>query len=180
MSFANEGLRPHDAGDEESPLQQFDELELTADESAELEEIMDRLRAIADVVDAPPPIVTELAKAAFETRNLDDELALLTADSDVDVLELVRSVVAEPRMVSFETATVSVELQLDHLEGSVTVRGLVVGAVGQIVLDTGNQRIGATIDERGWFVVDGVPTGALRLRLVGVDGVNVTTEWITT
>ncbi len=184
MSFANDGQRSPDPG-VSLPLsdmtgQEPVEIALSAEDEAELDAIMDQLRSIGDTVDPPPPIAYELARAAFETRNLDDELAILTADSDVDELELVRSVQVEPRMVSFETATVSVELQLDHDDDLITVRGLVIGAVGQVLLETGHQRITAKLDERGWFVVTNLRGGALRLRLLGVDGGNVTTEWITT
>ena len=121
-----------------------------------------------------------LAQAAFETRDLDAELAVLTADSDVDVLELVRSVQAPPRMVSFETESVTIELQLDRSDHGFTVRGLVVGAVGDIALDTGDRRRTVRLDDRGWFVAENVSSGALRLRVDGADGSHVTTEWITT
>lgn len=147
---------------------------------ADLDELMDRLRMISDQLDPPPSIVTELARAAFETRNLDAELAVLTADSEFDVLELVRSVATEPRMVSFETDAVTVELQLDRQDSELTVRGLVVGGIGEIILDTGDRRTPAQLDDRGWFLVEGLPAGALRLHIQGADGANITTSWITT
>lgn len=146
-------------------------------EELELDAILDRLRSIADEVDGVPPIVYALARAAFETRNLDAELAVLTADSQFDQLELVRSVAIEPRMVAFETDSVTVELQLDRHETMATVRGLVMGAVSEIVLDTGETRQPAVLDDRGWFLAE-VPVGPLRLRIRAADGTNVTTAWI--
>jgi hypothetical protein len=185
MSYTNDNRRPPQPEDTGSAadIDVSSDIELSADDlnnEPELEAIMDRLREIGLTLDAPPPLVAELARAAFETRDLDAELAVLTADSEFDVLELVRSVQAEPRMVSFETESITVELQLDRQDSSLVVRGLVVGAVGEIVLDTGDQRITAQLDERGWFLADDVPAGALRLRIRGADGSNVTTEWITT
>lgn len=148
---------------------------------AELDELMASLRTIADTVDAPPPIVSELAYAAFETRDLDAELAVLTADSAVDELELVRSVATEPRLVSFETPELTVEVQIEQ-DGDVrTVRGLVLGAGdarGTIEVQSGDFRRTAAVDERGWFVLERVPPGPLRLRLMTEGGPVVTTEWI--
>lgn len=179
MSFTSKNERP--AGGSDPVADEFAALDETVDlDDPELLEIENRLRQIADVLDEPPSIVAELARAAFETRDLDAELAVLTADSAFDDLELVRSVQAEPRMVSFETDSITVELQIDQVGEQLTVRGLVVGAVGEVVLDSGDQRTSAQLDDRGWFLVEGVPAGALRLRLHGVDGGNVTTEWITT
>ena len=122
----------------------------------------------------------ELARAAFETRDLDAELASLTADSEFDAVELVRSVAVEPRMVSFETDELTVELQLDRRGAAVAVRGLVIGAVTRVELETGSARTEAGLDEQGWFFVESVPAGALRLRLTTPGGGHVTTEWITT
>jgi hypothetical protein len=175
-------VQPEDtaAGDTASAAEASEDAVRDDISEPELDEILDRLRMIAGEFDAPPSIVAELARATFETRNLDAKLAVLTADSDFDVLELVRSVAVEPRMVSFETDSVTVELQLDRHDSELTVRGLVVGAVGEITVDTGDQRTPAQLDDRGWFLVEGVPTGALRLRVHGADGINITTEWITT
>lgn len=144
----------------------------------ELEALMDRLRFIAGDVDAPPPLVADLARAALETRDLDAELAVLTADSDIDTLELVRSVAVAPRMVSFETDAVTIELQLDRHETSLTLRGLVVGAAGSIMIETADRQLDATVDDRGWFLVEDIPVGALRLRFAASDGSHVSTPWI--
>ncbi len=147
---------------------------------AELDDLLVRLRTVADYLDAPPPIVDELARAVFETRDLDAELAVLIADSEFDTLELVRGPTAEARLIAFETDSVTVDLQLErHDGGTLTLRGLLVGAVGEVVVDTGRTQTTHPLDDRGWFVAEGVTATALRLRLRNADGGGVTTAWIT-
>ncbi len=150
-----------------------------SDSDSEFGEVeLQALRRIADECDAPPSIVDELAMAAFETRNLDLQLACLIADSE-NGSELVRSVATGPRMVSFEVGEVSVELQLGHTENGIAINGLVIGTAGVVVIQTPTESFEAAIDDAGWFSHEGVVTGALRLRLSGRNG-GIVTEWITT
>lgn len=153
-------------------------------DDAELDGLMLRLRDIADRFDAPPPIVTDLARAAFETRDLDAELAVLTADSAVDTLALVRSAVIAPRMVSFETASVGVELEISDADGHVEVRGLITGPdsseTARVEIHVGAVRRPVPVDAAGWFQVRDLPVGALRVRIAGLTGGAVTTPWIAT
>lgn len=151
-----------------------------------LDALMDRLRVLAET-DAPPPLVAVLARAAFETRDLDAELAVLTADSAVDELALVRGAdtATMPRMLSFETDAVGIELQIEHSGDTVAVRGLVTGIDEtrpgiRLDLDTANGSIELAVDPHGWFSATDVSPGALRLRLHGAVGGPVTTPWIST
>jgi hypothetical protein len=151
-----------------------------------LDVLMDRLRALGER-DAPPALVDTLARAAFETRDLDAELALLTGDSSVDAVALVRGTgtAVAPRMLSFETDTVGIELELDHTGDTVAVRGLITGidpgrSGPALELDTGTERIPLAIDPHGWFRATDVPVGMLRLRLTGPDSGAVLTPWIST
>ena len=144
----------------------------------EYDDLMDRLRIIGASIDPLPSLVTDLAYAAFETRDLDAELAALTADSAVDNAQLVRgAAVAAPRMVSFEAESVTVELQVERGSDTAQLRGFVVGAVA-VTLETATTRRPVELDEHGWFLVEEVPFGALRLRLERPDGRHVSTEWI--
>ena len=167
----------------------------TADDP-ELDDIELTLRAIADHVDPVPSIVDELARAALETRNLDAQLAALTADSilaagtrgevsdSADAGDLVgagpvlRAGHSASRMVVFETEDVTVELEIDTADAGVTVRGLLIGTGGAVELETPSSRTRVPVDAQGWFSLGGLPSGALRLRVVGTDGRRVTTEWI--
>ena len=88
------------------------------------EELMGRLRRIADEVDAPPDLVAEAARGAFLTRRLDAELAELVSDSDLTTSG-VRG--AGPRALAFELRDLTLELQLEDGPDGLGVRGLVIG-----------------------------------------------------
>lgn len=153
-------------------------------DDAALDDLMERLRVLGDH-DAPPPLVDELARAAFETRDLDARLAVLTADSDVERLVLVRSADAAPRMLSFETEEVGIELQIERAGDGVAVRGLLSGidpgrGDATLEVDTGGDRTRVDIDPHGWFHAPALATGLLRLRLADPATGTTTTPWIST
>ncbi len=150
----------------------------------ELDALMERLRTLGRI-DDPPPLVDTLARAAFETRDLDAELAQLTTDSAVDQLALVRTAATTPRMLSFETAAVGIDLEIDHADDAVTVRGLVTGvdpdASGlTLMLDTADRRIPLSLDPHGWFRAADVPIGVLRVRLSVPGAAAVVTPGVST
>ena len=139
------------------------------------DELIERLRGLADQVEAPPAWTAEAAVAALATRRLDGELAALVLDSATDETALARGDDDEVRMVSFEAPAVSVELQIHHS----SVRGLVTGASGEVTIEGGAAALSVPIGADGWFTVDRVPPGRLRLRLRADGGMSVTTSWIT-
>lgn len=141
-----------------------------------------RLRTLAQEADAPPSLVVDAARAAFLTRDLDAELAELVADSAVDDPALVtRAIVSDVRMLSFECGDVTVELDVEADTTARTVRlhGLVVGAVGQVVIVRSDAQWELPLDEDGRFDSDTMPAGPLRLVLTTADGRRVTTSWVT-
>jgi hypothetical protein len=143
------------------------------------DELMDRLRRIADDVDAAPELVAESARAAFATRHLDDELAELLHDSELTPSQGVRDVHPGPRLLSFEVGEVSLELQINEVQGRLAVRGIAVGAVGDAEIETtttGSRT--AQIDDRGSFRVQDLPAEPLRVRVHAAGGQAVTTGWI--
>lgn len=142
------------------------------------DELVDRLRTIAVRVDSPPDFVTDLARAALSTRRIDDVLAELVHDSMTDTLALARGDDEQLRLLSFEHGAVSIELQVHTVGNAVSVRGLVSGATGEVVVQTATSSRSAPIDEEGWFTANSLPTGLLRLRLCTGD-TTVTTSWIT-
>jgi len=144
------------------------------------DELMQRLRRIADEVDAPPELVAETARAALSTRRLDEELAELLHDSDLTTPQLVRGA-GGPRSLSFETVAVSLELQIEQADSDITVSGVVSGSSGEVTVETttaGPRR--AQIDDNGWFRVANLPAGALRVHVTATDGSGMTTRWIRT
>jgi hypothetical protein len=141
------------------------------------EELMERLRRIADEVDAPPELVEESARAAFLTRRLDAELAELVSDSDLTTSG-VRG--AGPRALAFELRDLTLELQLDEGPDGLAMRGLVIGMTGpvHVEVDTPGSSSSAETDESGWFSVADVPRGPVRVRLQLSDDVEVSTGWL--
>jgi hypothetical protein len=140
--------------------------------------LMERLRSIADRVDGPPEFVEEFARAALSTRRIDSELAELIMDSATGTPALARDDPETVRLLSFETASVSIELQVHDTAETATLRGLVAGAVGEVVVETAHGRHTALIDADGWFTVDGLELGLMRLRMRAEDGTAVTTSWV--
>lgn len=144
------------------------------------DELMQRLRRIADDIDAPPELVAESARAAFSMRRLDEELAELLHDSDLATPQVVRGA-RGPRTLSFETVAVSLELQIEQADGAVTVSGVVSGASGDVTVETTTAAPRtARIDDNGWFRIADVPAGPLRVHVTTTDGGAVTTRWIQT
>jgi hypothetical protein len=139
--------------------------------------LLDRLRRIAAELDDPPDHVERAARAALSTRRLDHQLAELIADS-AEVQTAARAGEPSIRLLTFETATVSLELQVDEVAGRRSVHGHVTGATGEAVVETASDTRTAAIDDRGWFAVDDLPAGVIRIRLRAADGTGVSTGWV--
>ncbi len=145
------------------------------------DDLIERLRRIAGEVDAPPELVAETARAAFTMRRLDEELAELLHDSADATSQLVRGEASGPRVLSFETAAVSLELQIEETAGRITLSGVVSGSSGGATIEiTTTEPRTAQIDDSGWFRVENLPAGLLRVHVTAADGGGVTTSWIRT
>jgi DNA-directed RNA polymerase specialized sigma24 family protein len=140
------------------------------------DELMERLRDVADELDPVPEAVLRDARTALSSRLLDHELAVLLGDSAM-AGTAVRG--GGPRLLSFRAGPVALELQLDEVGEQLSLRGQVTGAAGEVQVETATDRRRVPIDAEGWFVVPDLPTGAVRLRLVAVDGTAVSTSWVT-
>jgi hypothetical protein len=79
------------------------------------------LRRVLDLVEPVPAQSLELARAAFDWRTMDAELAELVADSAVDAVAVRAE--GQPRLVTFEHGEDAIELEI-HLRG---VGRLIVG-----------------------------------------------------
>ncbi len=136
--------------------------------------LVERLRALAAAADAPPEHVEEAARAALETRTLDDLARLLTAPTP-DEAVLTRADPGGVRFLAFASDDVVLDLQVDAEGGVATVRGLVHGAAGPVTLEVhGGASVSAEVDEAGYFTVTGLPAGAPAAR---VRAGGTTTEW---
>jgi hypothetical protein len=138
--------------------------------------LMNRLRTIAARVDGPPDMVGEAARAALSMRRLEGELAELMLDTPAEAGQVRGD--ERIRLLAFHTDTASLELQVHEIDGAVTLRGLVTGASGEVVVQTPRDQRTAPIDAGGWFTVDGLLQGMVRLRVRADDGTVVTTRWV--
>jgi len=142
------------------------------------DELLARLAHVVEEADPVPAGVTEAALAALATRTLDAELAELVEDSALGTLTAVRDGGADTRMLSFESAGLTVELQVRADGATRAVRGLVAGAVGEVTAQTRDTERTAPVDEGGWFSLDGLPPGPVRLRMRATGGAAVVTSWV--
>lgn len=142
------------------------------------DELIDRLRLVAATVDAVPETVEANARAAFASRLIGYELAELLADSATATAGAVRSDDPRLRLLSFHTPTVSVELQVEYGVGRMSLRGQVTGVCRDVELEMTTGRHPVSVDGDGWFAVDDIPAGTVRLRLRADDGTPVTTSWL--
>ncbi len=138
-----------------------------------------RLRRLAAEHDAPPDDVVTAAKAAWELRDLDAELAALVADSWTDAEALATRGPADTvRMLSFDLdgLTVDVDVERDATNHTVRIRGLAAGLRGDLdVVHPDGRR---SVETRaGHFDAEGVPVGRVRLEFSTDDGRRVTTAW---
>lgn len=141
------------------------------------DQLMAMLRESAAEYDPVPELVIETARAALSTRRLDEEFAELLMDSAATP-GLVRADEDDVRLLSFGTERVSVELQLQLSGATVSVRGLVFGASGELTIEQSDARHTVPIDTDGWFALTGLPRGATRMHLNATDGGLVTTGWV--
>lgn len=133
------------------------------------------LLADADVVPEVSEGSLELARAAYDWRTLDVELAELVADSALEPSVALRAA-ATPRLVSFEGRDVSVELEIEVRDESRVITGRLFPrqeATVEVIRLTGAPRAVDT-DVDGRFVVE-VPAGP-----VAFDVLSIRTDWLVT
>ncbi len=135
--------------------------------------LVERLRAAARAAGPTPDAVVERARAAWALRGVDAELAELVSDS-LERAGAVRGPDERVRLLSFEAGGVLIDLQLERSGSVLAVRGVVSGAAGPVEVETPDGRHPATPDDGGWFVVEGVRAGPVRVRAG-----RVVTPWVT-
>lgn len=148
------------------------------------DELLADLRRVASAVDGPPDSVREAGRAAFRTRDVDAELAVLTGDSrSAAGFETVR---ADPApalghwLLSFAGGGVQVDMEVTEQAGRISLVGQFIGASGDdCVLETPGGRRSIAVDDLGRFIADGLAHGPIRLRCRAADGAPITTVWVT-
>jgi hypothetical protein len=143
-------------------------------------ELLERLGAIAAVVDPVPDHLREMSRALFSLRDPDVEL-MIAVEVDTDRLESVRGTSPTSRMHFFEFGELSVDVELTVSGGFCDVVGVVAdpaGSVsGSVTLDTTAASFTTGLDDDGRFELRHIPTGMCRLSLERGSRPKVSTPW---
>jgi hypothetical protein len=145
------------------------------------DELQARLARVVAEIDAVPEEVRQAARAAFGTRDLDGELAVLVADSAHDGFEAVRAGdVLGPRLLSFACGEVQVDLEVSRTGDQLDLTGQVTGAAehGCRLEYPRGATLELDLDSIGRFLVSGIPAGPIRLRCYSAAGAPVLTSWV--
>jgi hypothetical protein len=141
------------------------------------EELLKLVRVMLTGPAAVPPEVVVAARAAFELRSLDAELAALIYDSETDDRLLVgsRATESSARILVFraEESTVEVEFRDGRALGQIDPP-----SAGEVCLESPLAQLGeACIDSAGCFVIEGSFTGMVRIIVQSPDRTQLVTEW---
>jgi len=139
-----------------------------------------QLRTLSAELDPAPDLVVASAKAAWELRDLDAQLATLVADSWIDAqVVATRDSAGTLRMLTFtsEGASIEVDVESDPVTGTRRLRGFVTGVHGDLTVESGAARVVVPIVD-GQFDVDGLAGGPARLSAGGVGGSRIVTTWV--
>jgi hypothetical protein len=138
-----------------------------SDERGRDDELLQELRALIEKADAPPPEVSEFAKAALGWRRLDTDLAELLADSVLDASG-VRSGEGARRL-SFEAGDLSLDLEVRPEGEARQLLGQVApsAAAAAVEVQSGDGELLATAvcDQLGRFRLSLRSGGRVRLRI---------------
>lgn len=143
-------------------------------------ELLERLGAIAAVVDPVPDHVLEMSRALFTFRDPDAEL-MEVVELDGDRLEAVRGTSPTSRMHFFEFGEVSIDVELTVTGEFCEVVGVVADPGGSegtsVTVDTVSASFTTVPDAEGRFDVRRVPAGMVRITLERGTRAKVATPW---
>jgi len=145
--------------------------------------LIERLRRMTSALDGPPASVFDLARAAFLTRDIDGELAILVADSrfaeDFDPVRAYGEPGQGSWLLSFQGGGLRVDMEVaEHADRLVLIGQFTGVDGGDHVLETASGRRPLVVDDLGRFVVEGLDHGRIRLRCRSADGTAITTTWV--
>ncbi|MCW2621286.1 MAG: hypothetical protein JWL64_888 [Frankiales bacterium] len=148
---------------------------MTTPDADPAEQLLSRLREVAQELDPVPDLVVLAAQAAFGLRTVDAQLAELVADS-LDTAGAVRATTTGPRLLSYAWGDLTLELEVSEDGPGRRLLGELTGATGTLMLETTATAHEVRVDPHGRFDVH-VTAGLLRVRCTAEDGTAVTTSW---
>ena len=140
--------------------------------------LADRLRRVATEADPVPAQVLVAARAAFDLRALEADLAELVADSR-DSAALVRGPSGR-RQLAFAAGVVTLDVEVTADGPTRRLLGFAEGTTGPVTARSslpGAEPVTVELDEVGRFLLDGLPAGPTRLSVPGPGGRPVVTPW---
>jgi hypothetical protein len=168
---AGEGDRPEPSRDRQNRLGELDDDQLLA-----------ALGEVLGTSQAPPNWSVELAKASFDLRTADAELAQLTSDSGLATTQSALRSAAGPRLTVFDAEDLSVEIEIEPgaRTGSWRLIGqLIPPAPARIqVRQPRAEPFWVDADELGRFAVDRLRDGPLSLVCTRAGHRPAVTQWI--
>jgi len=135
------------------------------------------LHDLLATVDQVPGAAIQAANAAIGWRDLDADLARLTAESE---LELTHLRGGQPRLLSFSSGQTIIELEVSSVGGVARLLGqLDPPQEAEITVESATEVRGAQADRHGRFSVDDLTADWLRVIVVpAADGAaRSVTEW---
>ena len=139
----------------------------------------DRLMAQLRAIELAQPVSErslELARAAFDWRTLDAELAELVADSALAPPGAVRAV-GQPRLVTFEGSNLAIELEIEPRGEGRLITGRLLPpqpAAMELVRPDGERRA-VEVDAHGRFSAELAGGGPVAFRVL-----SLRTDWLVT
>jgi hypothetical protein len=133
------------------------------------------LRRVLDAVDPVPARSLELARAAFDWRTMDAELAELVADSAIAGDLVAVRAEGQPRLVAFEHGDDSIELEIhERGQGRLIVGQLDPEQAADVALvRPDRERILARADSAGRFSFELAAGGPVML-----EALSLRTDWL--
>src|SRR5262245_17128210 len=157
------------------------------DENNNDDALLDRLRRVVAEADPMPVEVLLAAEAAFTTRDLDGELAVLVADSADALSDLAFEPVragtpgsGASRLLSFAGGGVQIDLEVNEHGDRLDLFGQFTGASPDgCVLEhaTAGPRP-LDVDSLGRFIISDARRGPMRARCRSATGARVLTAWV--
>jgi hypothetical protein len=141
------------------------------------EDLGSALRDLLATVDRVPGAALQAANAAIGWRDLDADLARLTAQSG---LELTHLRGGQPRLLSFRSGELIIELEVSADGGVARLLGqLDPPQEAEVTVESAAEVRGARSDRHGRFSVDDLTADWLRVIVVpaGVGARRSATEW---
>ncbi|MGH3321959.1 MAG: hypothetical protein ACRDN9_17660 [Streptosporangiaceae bacterium] len=147
------------------------------------ESLLDELRTVLAMIDPVPRQVDKAARASFDWRTIDVELAELVADSAVQPFAVVRTPApdAGPRLLTFEAPGLTIEVEVaDEGDERRLIGQLVPPQVADVEVRWRGGSLRGNSDTIGRFIAAPVPAGPVSVACwLGDSPTPVVTSWVT-